>query len=142
MWRKSRELISVVSCSVRSLWSCRPQLQGLMYHLNWFRFAKSVSFCQVGFVLPSRFRLLSWFRFANYTLRSSLRKRGPRAISASTRVFNTLCILTSQSLGPRFRRDERRGLLGMTSSSRFIALDQKRYTWNELHTQRSKLHIE
>src|SRR5262252_6159882 len=47
MWRKSRELISVVSCSVRSLWSCRPQLQGLMYHLNWFRFAKSVSFAQL-----------------------------------------------------------------------------------------------
>src|SRR5215475_6995811 len=103
MWRKSRELISVVSCSVRSLWSCRPQLQGLMYHLNWFRFAKSVSFAQ----LVSFCQLHSPFVPA---------EAGPRAISAFTRVFNTLCILTSQSLGPRFRGDERRGVLGMTSS--------------------------
>ena len=43
--------------------------------------------------------------------RSSPRKRGPRAISAFTRVFNALCTRASPSLGPRFRGDERRMLL-------------------------------
>src|SRR5215813_12623917 len=41
----------------------------------------------------------------------------PGATSAFTRVFNALCTRTSQSLGPRFRGDERRMLLGMRNGS-------------------------